>query len=349
MHVPGSGRPGPSYGKPQKEHAAFRQSMHVSITAPGVVHAVLLHSTRCVRQLMRAHDGAKQRGHARHVSGGDNRRRARERESKARCQQVQRDGGAGARDHDQPATPHAVDQEEADQHASGGACADVDDGLRDSVLRREARHANDLDGIVHQRALPGKVVHQEQPHPDAHLREHLSRPHVPRLRLPLRRLEPLGPVEHILQLLEIRLLRQATHERTTKTGAAWQGNAPCRRCRSPGSPSSPSPHPGGRSAQACRRARRVRGGDEEDGFGRERAHQRGDSGRWNMANSCSTAGMAATLSMRRHDSVVCVNPKSSTYANDCAPGVNASDRALRHRCGATRAHAPCRHRFRWRT
>ena len=53
MHVPGSGRPGPSYGKPQKEHAALRHSMHVSITAPGVVHAVLLKFVRWTRQLAR--------------------------------------------------------------------------------------------------------------------------------------------------------------------------------------------------------------------------------------------------------------------------------------------------------
>ena len=77
----------------------------------------------------------------------------------------------------------------------------------------------------------------------------------------------------------------------------------------------------------------------------ERAHQRGDSGRWNMANSCSTAGMAATLSMRRHDSVVCVNPKSSTYASDCA----AAAGECRRFAVASRAHAPCRPRFRWRT
>jgi hypothetical protein len=36
-----------------------------------------------------------------------------------------------------------------------------------------------------------------------------------------------------------------------------------------------------------------------------------------MASICSTAGMAAMLSISRHDSVVCVNPKSRMYASDC--------------------------------
>ena len=59
-----------------------------------------------------------------------------------------------------------------------------------------------------------------------------------------------------------------------RTGAATLCNTPCRRCRSPGSPSSPSPHPGGRSARACGRVRRVRGGDAEEASGSKSAPAR---------------------------------------------------------------------------